>query len=154
MTTAAKPVTGRKVLAIALGAFGVIITANMALVYAAIGSFPGLEVKNTYVASQSFDTDRAEQAALGWTVDASYSPGTLRLAFTDDAGLPFHPADIIASVGRATHANADRDLSFQVVAEGYSAPANLQPGKWELRLSAHDAKGATFRQRLTLMVRE
>ena len=39
-------------------AFGVIIAVNLTLAYQAVATFPGLEVKNSYVASQSFDVDR------------------------------------------------------------------------------------------------
>ena len=47
-------------------AFGVIIAVNLTLAFNAVRTFPGLEVKNSYVASQSFDADRAAQNALGW----------------------------------------------------------------------------------------
>jgi nitrogen fixation protein FixH len=54
--------TGRKVLAITVSAFGVIIAVNFLLAYKAVSTFPGLEVPNSYVASQTFDADRAAHA--------------------------------------------------------------------------------------------
>ena len=54
----AKELTGKKVLMILIGAFGTIIAVNVFMAYKAIGTFPGLEVKNSYVASQSFDAER------------------------------------------------------------------------------------------------
>ena len=152
MKSAAKPLTGRKVLAIAIGAFGVIVTANMALVYAAIGSFPGLEVKNTYAASQFFDTDRANQIALGWQVSATYENGELQLIMLDKTNKLLRPAYLEATIGRATHANADLTLDFRASESGYLAPVNLRPGKWELRLNAKDGEGSAFRQRISLWV--
>ena len=50
--------TGGHVLAMFVAMFGVIITVNMILAFSAVKTFPGLEVKNSYVASQSFDRDR------------------------------------------------------------------------------------------------
>ena len=47
--------TGRKVFFITAGAFAVIIGVNVTMAVLAVGTFPGLEVKNSYVASQSFD---------------------------------------------------------------------------------------------------
>ena len=58
---------GKHVLGIAVGAFGVIIAVNLVMAYQAISTFPGLEVANGYVASQTFDADRKAQEALGWT---------------------------------------------------------------------------------------
>ena len=51
----AAPLTGRKVLLIAVVAFGVIIGVNVLMAVKAISTFPGLEVQNSYVASQVFD---------------------------------------------------------------------------------------------------
>ncbi len=38
---------------------------NLSLLWAALGSFPGLEVANSYVASQNFDADRRTHALFG-----------------------------------------------------------------------------------------
>lgn len=65
-TKSVKPLTGRKVLMILVAAFGIIIAVNMTLLYNAIKTFPGLEVKNSYVASQTFDDRAISQRALGW----------------------------------------------------------------------------------------
>ena len=50
--------------------FGVIIAVNIALAVSAVRTFPGLETKNSYVTSQSFEADRAAQEALGWDASA------------------------------------------------------------------------------------
>ena len=54
MSTEPRPLTGRKVLLIAVAAFAVILAANLAMLLAATGTFPGLVVKNSYVASQDW----------------------------------------------------------------------------------------------------
>ena len=52
-----------------------IIAVNLTLAFKAVTTFPGLEVKNSYVASQNFDADRAAQQALGWQVAARIEAG-------------------------------------------------------------------------------
>lgn len=150
---ASKPLTGRKVLTITLSAFGVIFAANMALVYAAIGSFPGLEIKNTYVASQIFDRDREAQERLGWQLKTGYKDGYITLLIQDADGNPANVQTLDASVGRATHANADVMLGFTQTQSPYSIKLPLEAGKWEVRLSAVAADGTAFRQRLSIIVK-
>lgn len=152
-TKSPKPLTGRKVLVISLSAFGVILAANLALVYAAIGSFPGLEVKNTYVASQSFDADRAAQLSLGWTVLPSYDGKTLMIEIRDADGNTAKLGKLDVSVGRATTAASDIKLGFGEMRGPYVTPLALAGGKWEIRLAAVSADGIAFNQRLPLFVK-
>ncbi|MSU89604.1 nitrogen fixation protein FixH [Rhodobacteraceae bacterium 2CG4] len=147
-----RPLTGRTVLGITAAGFAVVIGANMALVWAALGSFPGLEVRNSYVASQGFDRERAAQRALGWTARVSYRPGRVTLVVLDRDGARVLPAAITASVGRATHMAQDRALAFAPGAGGLVAPARLEPGPWQVRIAATAADGTGFRQRLDLRV--
>ena len=65
--------TGRHVALIFGGAFTVIIGVNLTLAVKAVGTFPGLETKNSYVASQNFEHDRAAQEALGFWREESGS---------------------------------------------------------------------------------
>ena len=53
-----RKITGTHVLIGFVTAFGIIIAVNFTLAYNAVATFPGLEVKNTYVASQEFDEKR------------------------------------------------------------------------------------------------
>ncbi len=147
-----KLLTGRKVLTIALLAFGSIVGVNIALVYFAIGSFPGLEVKNTYVASQIFDAEKTAQDALGWTVMADYQNTTLVLKFTDRDNQPVTVNGLIVSVGRATHANEDRQVFFDFIDGAYTASTVLGPGKWQVRLIAASQDGTSFRQNIPLSI--
>lgn len=147
-----KQLTGRHVAMIFGGAFSVIITVNLALAYNAVHTFPGLEVKNSYVASQSFDKNRAEQESLGWTVRAEVKNGQLLLSVTDADGAPVEAASLEATLGRATHVNDDNTPDFTFDGERYVAPADLAPGNWNIRMVAQAADGTTFRQRVILHV--
>ncbi len=94
--------TGRKVFAIVASAFGVIIAVNLLLAYKAVTTFPGLEVPNSYVASQTWDAERAAQKALGWELAAEYDHAAqaLELTFTDAAGRPAPLTALSVLVGR------------------------------------------------------
>ncbi len=151
--TTGRPLTGRHVLMITVGAFAVIIGVNLTMAYQAIRTFPGLEVANSYVASQSFDRDRMAQQALGWTVTQGYGKGGVALHFAGPDGAPVQPASLIARVGRSTEAADDQDLIFVATGLGdYRAPALLGRGKWVVMVQATSANGTAFRQRLYLVV--
>lgn len=147
------PLTGRKVLLITVSAFSVIIGVNLTLAFKAVSTFPGLETKNSYVASQTFDADRTAQLALEWTVRARLEEGTLFLSIKDRAGRPVQPAVLDATLGRATHVGDDQTPEFVFDGNEYRAPADLAPGNWNLRMSAEAEDGTKFRQRIVLYVR-
>lgn len=147
------PLTGRKVLAITLGFFGTIILVNLFMAYKAIGTFPGLEVKNSFVASQSFDRERTAQEALGWSLDATYRDGQLALDFRDAEGRPAPVVSLSALVGRTTSRAEDFTPDFTRLGDIYRAPATLGQGKWMMRLEAFAEDGTRFYQRIDLFVR-
>lgn len=134
-----RPLTGRKVLLIAVSAFAVIIAANMALVVAATGSFPGLIVKNSYVASQGFDARRDAAKALGWQTAVGYAKGRLRVELSDAVGAPLDGQMLTAVVGRPAQDSADQTLALAPMDGGYAADIVLATGAWSVRLTAADA---------------
>ena len=147
-----KELTGRHVFLIFVGCFSVIVAVNLTLAFSAVSTFPGLEVKNSYVASQSFDENRAAQEALGWSVAAEAKDGQLLLSVTDRAGAPVEVTSLEATLGRATHVQDDSMPSFVFDGQHYVAPAELAPGNWNIRMVAHAADGTVFRQRVVLHV--
>ena len=148
-----KPLTGRKVLAMFVAFFGVIIAVNLTMAYFAIDTFPGMDVKNSYVASQTFDDDREAQLALGWTVSVSYQEGELQVSVVDKTGQPADVARFDALVGRPTHVREDQTPDFQQRNGVFTAPVTLNPGLWNLRLKATSLDGTPFKQRLTFNVK-
>lgn len=150
-TKVERPLTGWHVLAICVGAFGVIIGVNITMAFKAVSTFPGLEVQNSYVASQSFDSERQAQAALGWDLQPSYDKGRLVLAFRDAKGA-VQPMGLTGLVGRTTEAADDQVLTFHSEAVGQVADVTLAPGKWMLRVTAVAPDGTPFRQRIDLFV--
>ena len=148
-----KPLTGRTVFFITASAFSVIIAVNVTMAFFAVSTFPGLEVKNSYVASQEFEDRRVAQEALGWSIAAQYEGGLLHLHFTDQQGQPVIPSELDVLIGRTTEAQDDMQPVFSGYNGTYSTPIDLEHGKWMMRVSAQAEDGTRFQQRLELFVR-
>ena len=149
----ARELSGAKVFAITASAFAVIIGVNVLLAVKAVSTFPGLEVANSYVASQSFEADRAAQQALGWQLGHGYQDGVLTLSFRDAQGQPVRVRDLTVLVGRTTEAADDQRPDFIYDQGAFRAAADLGPGRWMLLVEARAADGTPFRQRLGLFVK-
>lgn len=147
-----RPLTGRKVLMITLAFFGVIIAVNVTLAVKAVSTFPGLEVPNSYVASQEFDARATAQRALGWDSSARIEGNAIRLEIRDAAGVLVIPPDIVARVGHPTTAAMDQDLIFVADGRGLLAPVTLAAGPWRLFLQAIALDGTLYTTRLHLQV--
>lgn len=145
--------TGRKFLIIIVSAFALIIGVNLTMAYMAISTFPGLVVKNSYVASQSFDKDRKAQIALGWTVSGDVLDGAVRLSILDRAENPVRVARLDVSLGRPTHVGEDQQLQFSFDGTAYVAPVELGTGSWNLHIDAVAGDGTKFRQLVALYVK-
>ncbi len=145
--------TGRHAAALFIGAFGVIISVNLVLAYSAVQTFPGLEVENSYVASQEFNTRLQQQQALGWTVWAEARDGQVILSITDPDGAPVEVAKLSAVLGRATQVKDDISPEFVFDGSAYVAPVDLAAGNWNIRLVAQADDGTEFIQRVVLHVR-
>lgn len=135
------------------GAFAIIIGANLALAYNAVKSFPGLEVKNSYVASQNFNTRLAEQTSLGWTVRADAEDGLIKLAITTEDGQAVQVGSLDATVGRATTIRDDLTPDFTFDGTAYVAREVLGAGNWNIRMKARALDGTLFEQRVILHVK-
>lgn len=146
-TTAGKPLTGRKVLLIICSAFVVIIGVNLTLAYQAVATFPGLETKNSYIASQTFDAERTAQLALNWDVAARIDRGQLRLSLRNN-GQAVQAEIQSAVLGRATNVAQDQTPVLVFDGKDYVAPVDLGAGNWNLRLVAKAEDGTIFRQRI------
>ena len=145
--------TGKHVLAITVSAFAVIIGVNVLLAVKAVSTFPGLEVDNSYVASQGFNTRKAAQEALGWTMQPGYDQGRMTLAFRDRAGQPVAVSNLEVLVGRTTEAKDDTYPAFVQEGPVYAADLPLHQGKWMVKVTATSADGTLFEQRSELFVR-
>lgn len=145
-------VTGWRFFAFFALFFIVIIGVNIVMARNAIGTFPGLETHNSYVASQEFDARRAEQEALGWAVSADVLENELHVTITDTTGAPVGVQAISGVFGRATTVRDDQEPEFRFDGERYVAPVEAGPGYWNLRLEATAPDGTLFTQRIEVVV--
>lgn len=132
-------------------AFGVIIAVNLTLAFKAVATFPGLEVSNSYVASQNFDANRTAQLALGWDVSAQLEGHTLSLVILQD-GDPIAPIIQEATFGRATNVAFDETPVFEFDGTALRASVVAGEGNWNLRLKARAEDGTLFQQRIIVEV--
>ncbi len=147
-----REITGRTVFFITASAFTVIIGVNLYMATSAVRTFPGLEVANSYVASQQFDRQAAEQSALGWDLRANNEDGKFHISILGPDGKPVFPAKLEVRLGRPTVARDDQIPELRREGDGYVADTDLADGKWYAYVEAANADGVTLQQRLEFYV--
>jgi nitrogen fixation protein FixH len=143
------PFTGWHMLAVTVGFFAVIIAVNIALAVAASGTFPGLVVENSYVASQNYNELLAEaraQAKTGWQLQVTVHNGVPEARLVDQGGLPLVALDVRALAARPSTTAEDRSLTFTAVPGAYRADASLPAGQWALDVEARSHGELVFRE--------
>lgn len=153
MSEHSKPLTGKSVLMIFGGAFAAIIAANMALVYSAVGTFPGLETRKPYIESLNFNEARAAQEALDWSTSVAYANGRVLLRIVDANGVTPRLEEISFRIGRATTAQQDETVTPYFDGKTYAVQKELEPGNWQVKISAQAGDGTAFRRSLPLVIR-
>lgn len=140
-----RKLTGRSVLLLLAGFFGVIFATNAIFIAAAVRTFRGEDEAKPYLQGVEYNhtlARRAEQARLGWqanmadrrlpsgavllTVDVSQPDGKAPKGLSLTGALR-HPAD----------ENRDRSLHFAETTPGHfeTQLRDLTPGRWELVVS-------------------
>ena len=154
-----KPVrqfTGWHMLALVGGFFGIVISVNVTMAVLASGTWTGLVVKNSYVASQEYNTvlrDARAQAALGWTSKLSYEDGRLRFLLLTQDGTALAGAGVDARLSRPVGTNQDDAVDFSESAPGkYERPIKLGAGVWNVEVVAKLRAGTAYRQIFRLHV--
>jgi nitrogen fixation protein FixH len=123
--------------------FGTIVAVNAVLAVFASGTWTGLVVKNSYVASQHYNekleaADR--QAARGWTGRLSYEQGRLAFRLDGPDGAPILAERVSAEIGRPAHESRDHTLELARTGPGrYAAPDDLEAGLWQVTVRAERA---------------
>jgi nitrogen fixation protein FixH len=147
--------TGWHMLAVVILFFGTIIAVNIVMILAATGTFPGLVVANSYVASQHYnealESDRA-QARAGWRMDLDAPGGIVTFRLADRDGIVQHRLTTIVRAGRPSSTREDREIELRETEAGYSAAAPLPAGLWEIDVEARRDGAPVFRARKRLYV--
>lgn len=141
------PFTGRHMLAVIFAFFGTIIAVNLVMAFLATGTFPGLVVRNSYVASQNYNQALAEtraHEATGWRMTIGAEDGVIAVALVDRDGAPLGRLAVTATVGRPSTTQYDRQLDLVGDAAGYRAAEALAPGLWEVAVEAREDDRLVF----------
>ena len=142
--------TGWHMTAILVTFFGIVAAVNFTMASMASGTFGGVVVQNSYVASQEFNGWLAQaeaSEALGWQVAASRrDDGRVALDVT-------HAPAGIAARAEARHPlgnQPDQMLEFSAIGDGhFLSDQPLPDGRWTLRLQLA-GNGETWRGEVPL----
>ena len=149
-----RPLTGRLVLIMLLGFFGVVFGVNFTLMELAIATLPGTEVDSAYSASLGYEKEIAaahDQTARKWKVEAHIERdgsggASLLVEARDGSGQPMTGLKFQGTLERPTDKRADLAVSLAEVGIGIyrgSAPA-IAPGQWDLVLEGNSAGRRMF----------
>ncbi|WP_284126155.1 FixH family protein [Parerythrobacter aestuarii] len=131
-----KRFTGWHMTAILVGGFSIVVAVNILMATLAIGSFGGVVVENSYVASQNFNRwlEQAEREnALGWNARVARS-GDGRLEVVTEGT----PKGAKATVELRHPLGRDETLAFPLTSAGngrYLSQRALPEGRWLVRLT-------------------
>lgn len=154
--TRARTLTGWHVLAMFVAFFGVIIAVNLTMAMLAGGTWTGLVVKNSYVASQEYNgvlAEAAAQKARGWHDRLEYADGRLSLTLTDADGQPVALDGVEAKVGRPAFEGEDLSVVLMRERAEFSAELALAPGVWAVEVTGR-AGETPWRREARLLVTE
>src|SRR5262249_35220763 len=136
--SAGRPLTGRMVLIMLLGFFGLVIAVNLVMVREAISTFGGVDTPSSYQAGLDFKAEEravAAQDALRWRVDArlhrSDQGETVATPGIDPEANPF--PGLAANARFANPADERRDVPValrETVRGPYAGVAVVGSGQW------------------------
>lgn len=136
--------TGKHMLAIMIAFFGVIIAVNIFMATKARGTWTGLVVKNSYVASQQYNSQLKEAEALrasGLRSDLAYESGKLSFILKDRAGSILPLSDAIIEIGRPAYEQADQTFALIPSGDGsYVLAIDLDRGAWAVKISGQNGE--------------
>lgn len=134
--------TGRGVLLLLAGFFGVIFATNAVFITAAVKSFRGEDEQKPYLQGIEYNETlerRSQQARLGWiaSLAAHRLPSGAVLVDAWVQGRDGKGQDHLALAGELRHPsdeNRDQQLSFREVAAGHyeARLATAAPGHWDV----------------------
>jgi len=149
-----RPLTGRKVLAMLIAFFGVVIGVNVTMAKLAIKTLPGTEVDSAYTASLGYEKEilaARDQSARNWKVDAHIErlaggAALLQVEARDGDGRPVTGLKFQGRFERPTDKRADLAIALAEVGIGiYRGRLDaVAPGQWDLVLEGDNASGRMF----------
>lgn len=138
-----RPFTGWHMTAILVSFFAVVIGVNLYMARAAIGTFGGTVVENSYVASQRFNhwLDKADaQKTLGWSVTANLTADRYIAVDAGVGGSQLAGATISAVARHPLGRAPEQALTFRRQGGHWVSTDPMPQGRWLVHLSV--ARGA------------
>lgn len=130
--------TGWHMLGLMVAFFGVVVGVNLTMARFAIGTFGGVVVDNSYVASQRFNGWLAAARAqdrLGWRVVPGIdATGHLQIAAIDAQGALIDGRMTVTAhhpLGRVP----ERSIAMRATPTGFVAETPLPAGRWTVRIA-------------------
>jgi len=159
MSEQSREFTGRHMLLVMVGFFGVIIGVNVTLAVLAAESWTGFVVKNSYVASQEFNERSAEgraQTALGWTGELGISPDGIRYRLLDADGRIVRLGGVSVYMHRPTSAAEDRQIELAAAGGGaFAAETGMfADGVWIIEITAEAGLAHPWRDVRRILLRD
>lgn len=148
--------TGRHLLFILLGFFGVIFAVNFTMAYFANSSWTGLVVPNSYIASQEFNgkaADAAAQIARGWTYDLAVSGGRVSFVLRTETGAPVTARAVTVTFKRPVTDREDATVPLALDKSGWTASHALADGAWIAVVDAEIGEDKPWRETLRFTVK-
>ena len=148
-----REIRGIHVLLALLSFFGIIIIVNVAFALVAVRSFPGEDVRRSYLQGLRYNDTLAErraQASLGWRASAALSASAdgavLNVGLATQDRRPLDGLTLRGALQWPTDSRRDQALVFESVGAGIYAArlGDLPPGRWRLRAHAEDPSGAAL----------
>jgi nitrogen fixation protein FixH len=137
MASRPKAFTGKRMAAVLVGGFAIVIAVNLLMARIAVGSFHGTVVDNSYVASQNYNgwlKQAAASKALGWQAVPHRRRADGRVVI-EALGVPV-AAQITAAAERPLGARDETPLTFAPEGQGrWVSQESLAPGRWQVRIA-------------------
>lgn len=143
-------IRGWHVFAGMLGFFAIVIGVNVTFATVALRSFPGEDVRRSYLQGVHFNdrlAERRRQSDLGWRARAAlkHAEGgaVVEVILSGRDGAPLRGIALAGALQWPTDARHDRALAFEAAGDGrYVARLGALPnGRWRLRARAADGRG-------------
>ncbi len=157
-----RELTGRMVLAILVGFFGVVIGVNVVMARYAVSTFGGVETESSYKAGLAFRSEEdaaARQGALDWAVNVAIAPSDtadrrLTVEVKDAAGRPITGLEVRAEFSHPTDARQDAELVLTELGQGrYAGEVEAHRGQWDLVLDLTQGGQRQFRSKNRIVMK-